>query len=635
MRDYLCLALLAFSSLIIGCETKVTTQDNCGDGFLDPGEECDGEEIPVTSCVSLGFYEQNGSLACHADCSLDVSACSSRCGDGIIQAIHGEQCDGENLAETSCMDLQLGGGTLGCKNSCRWDTSGCEVHAICGDGTVAFPFEQCEPDDMHGETCLSLGYYGGELACGEDCQAFDDGGCSGRCGDDIVQEGTAEVCDGGDLAGETCQTQGFYEGSLSCGSECLPDTSACSYNCGDGAIQVNHGEECDGANLGGNTCVILGYSEGSGALGCTSGCLFDESACEPKSGNANLGALTVNHGTLTPGFSPSVTSYAMSVYFSILSMTVTATKADPYASVVIIPTQPMDLVEGSNLVTVKVTAENGVQKEYFITIQRQSAQDLVSPNIGMMKFVPGGTFQRDSNAANLSTVTAFRMSEKEITREQFVAVTGISDPSESLVSTGVTDPVQNVNWYHALVFCNRLSMLEGKTPVYSIGGSTDPAAWGAVPLINSALWNAVTANWSANGYRLPTEMEWMWAAMGAQDPSTGFAKAFAGSTGTNVIGDYAWIFENSTFTSHPVGSKLPNELGLSDMSGNIWERCWDWSATYPAGSLTDYRGPVTGSTRITHGGGWSNIASYSAIGYRGGDNPQDRMNYVGFRVACQ
>ncbi len=634
MKTACCLLVLLVSAMYTACDTKVTTKDNCGDGILDPGEECDGSEVPITACVELGFYEQNGSLVCAAGCSLDVSVCSSRCGDGIIHAIHGEQCDGENLAQTSCIDLQLGGGQLACKSSCRWDTSGCEVNAVCGDGTVAFPFEQCEPGDLHGETCETLGYYAGELACSEDCQSFDETGCVGSCGDGIVQEAEGERCDGSDLAGETCQTQGFYEGELVCGSDCMPDVSTCSLKCGDGTLQAAHGEDCDGTNLGGTTCVGLGYSQGSGPLACTAECLFDEGACEPKSTNADLSALTVNRGTLTPVFSPSVTSYAMSVYFSITSMLVTATKANPYASVAINPTQPMALAEGENTATVTVTAENGDVKEYTITILRQTAMDLVSPNIGMMKYVPGGTFQRDSNAANLSTVSAFHLSEKEITREQFVAVTGITDPSEILVSTGLTDPVQNVNWYHALVFCNKLSMLEGKTPVYSISGSTDPAVWGAVPLLNAPLWNAVTANWAANGYRLPTEMEWMWAAMGAQDPATGFAKAFAGSTGTNAIGDYAWIFENSTFTSHPVGSKLPNELGLYDMSGNIWERCWDWSATYPAGALIDYRGPVTGSVRVTHGGGWSNIASYSAIGYRGGDNPQDRMNYVGFRVAC-
>jgi sulfatase modifying factor 1 len=269
-----------------------------------------------------------------------------------------------------------------------------------------------------------------------------------------------------------------------------------------------------------------------------------------------------------------------------------------------------------------------------------------------MKLVPAGTFQRDSTSANTSTVAAFHMSETEITRAQFVAVTGLTDPSDPAASTGTDNPVQQANWYHSLVFCNRLSMSEGLTPVYGINSSTDPAAWGTVPLVSDATWDAATANWSASGYRLPTEMEWMWAAMGATSGSgysgptylTGYGKLFAGSNstqangsgGTNVVGDWAWYNMNSGTTTHPVATTgtpaNSNELGLYDMSGNVWEWCWDWAAAIPGGPLTDYRGAVSGTQRISRGGGWNSLATVVTVAFRSLTYPYNQGTMIGFRV---
>ena len=248
-----------------------------------------------------------------------------------------------------------------------------------------------------------------------------------------------------------------------------------------------------------------------------------------------------------------------------------------------------------------------------------------------MVSVPAGAFQRDGTSANASTVSAFSMSAKEITAEQFTAVTGLANPSSSF--TGVlSGPVQMTNWYHALVFCNRLSLREGLTPVYAIDGGTDPDAWGAAPTSGNATWDAATADWSAGGYRLPTEMEWMWAAMGATAGTSGYLKPFAGSMGTNAIGDYAWYVDNAASTTHPVGTKTANELGLYDMSGNVWEWCWDWYAPYPDGAQTDYRGAAAGTERVNRGGSWDDPASKCPVAYRSGNGPYDRYNGSGFRV---
>jgi formylglycine-generating enzyme required for sulfatase activity/uncharacterized protein YjdB len=274
--------------------------------------------------------------------------------------------------------------------------------------------------------------------------------------------------------------------------------------------------------------------------------------------------------------------------------------------------------------------------------------------------VPAGSFQRDATATNISTITAsFKMSEKEITMEQFISVTGLANPSTSF--TGVVNgPVQMINWYHALVFCNKLSIAEGLTPVYTIRSSTVPDAWDGtmdgvinVPTGRDATWDAAIANWGASGYRLPTEMEWMWAAMGATSDrsngytgiginTTGYTKGYAGNTeigGALInVGNYAWYSANSGSTTHLVGSAgttgHPNELGLYDMSGNVWEWCWDWYAAYDAGTLVDSRGAASSWARVIRGGCWGDSSSSLACASRYGINgdPYYQSYDIGFRV---
>lgn len=170
----------------------------------------------------------------------------------------------------------------------------------------------------------------------------------------------------------------------------------------------------------------------------------------------------------------------------------------------------------------------------------------------------------------------------------------------------------------------------------------------SIPTIDNADWNAVTANWNASGYRLPTEIEWMWAAMGADTANpgatntTGYNKAFAGSTGSNTIGDFAVYGyggitggETTTERTNPVGSKIAgaNELGLYDMSGNVWEWCWDRQGVYTNGTLIDDRGPALGVQRVARGGSWSDLADYCSVGYRRSYYPRFQSNaIVGFRV---
>jgi formylglycine-generating enzyme len=191
-----------------------------------------------------------------------------------------------------------------------------------------------------------------------------------------------------------------------------------------------------------------------------------------------------------------------------------------------------------------------------------------------------------------------------------------------------------VSWYDAAEFCNKLSALEGLTPVYSITGRIPSD--GSYPITSAG----VTATWTNNGYHLPTESEWLWAAKGGIDSIT---KKFSGSTGTNVITDYAWIAENALnfgygnpgYGSHTVGTKLANELGLFDMTGNLCEWTWDWNADFPSGKLTDYRGPDTGTCHLICGFAWVHPESMISIAARDSflvKVPDWREEAIGFRV---
>jgi len=269
--------------------------------------------------------------------------------------------------------------------------------------------------------------------------------------------------------------------------------------------------------------------------------------------------------------------------------------------------------------------------------------------------VPEGTFQRDGTVGNTSYVSAFSIGKYEVTRSQFSAIMG-EDPVTSN-SSGQNDPVQNVNYYQAMAFCNKLSIAEGLVPVYKVSLLTYfvdflNLAFSDIP--TSSLhpeydyWNAVSIDFLANGYRLPTEMEWMWASMGAPvdgqnggTNTTAYDKAFSGSTGTNAIGDYAWYNDNSGLngtsgtpqTTHPVGTKAPNELGLYDMSGNVMEWTSDWNDTYPIGILRNYTGPILGTNRQPRGGSYISNSTNTKVDARTYINaPETSSSNCGFRV---
>ncbi len=283
----------------------------CGDGVISAGEACDdGNQQSGDGCNVLCNVEGGWG------CSGEPSQCTPLCGNGALDS--GEPCDGALLGGSDCFAQGFDAGTLACDTDCTYDTSGCRM-ASCGDGH-ADPGEDCDGSDLGGATCQSLGYVSGMLQCTANC-GYDPGACvAPTCGDGIISPSAGEQCDdnntasgdgcnaacqvevgwlcsgepstcepscgnstwdpgedcdGGDLNGGTCTSEGFAGGTLACLGDCTYDTSGCQAAiCGNGNIET--GEECDGGNLGGQDCTDFGFA--GGTLGC-SGCSFDTSAC--------------------------------------------------------------------------------------------------------------------------------------------------------------------------------------------------------------------------------------------------------------------------------------------------------------------------------------------------------------------
>ncbi|HAM79062.1 MAG TPA: hypothetical protein DCP61_07780, partial [Treponema sp.] len=199
------------------------------------------------------------------------------------------------------------------------------------------------------------------------------------------------------------------------------------------------------------------------------------------------------------------------------------------------------------------------------------------------------------------TIAAFYICDHEVTQAEYeqYCTYGIWQP-DSFYGAGDNYPAYYVSWYDALVYCNKRSMAEGLNPCYTINGSTNPSAWGNVPTVGDSTWDAVTCNFSANGYRLPTEVEWEYAALGgAAGCAVANPTVYAGTDDIASLGSYAWYEDNSDTKIHEVKKKNPNGLDLYDMSGNVWELCWDWN-TNTLNASTPVSGPSvsSGSGRV-------------------------------------
>jgi formylglycine-generating enzyme required for sulfatase activity len=231
-------------------------------------------------------------------------------------------------------------------------------------------------------------------------------------------------------------------------------------------------------------------------------------------------------------------------------------------------------------------------------------------NIEMI-YVKGGTFtmgctseqgscDNDESPAHQVTVSDFYIGKYEVTQAQWQAVMGTSirtqsdkaNTSWSIYGEGSNYPMYYVSWEEAMDFCRELSRMTGKQ------------------------------------YRLLTEAEWEYAARGG---SKGTGAKYSGGSSPDRV---AWYDGNSGGSTHSVGTKAANELGIYDMSGNVWEWCSDWYGDYSSGSQTNPQGANSGSRRVLRGGSWRSNASFCRVANRNNAAPVLRSDYIGFRLAC-
>ena len=228
------------------------------------------------------------------------------------------------------------------------------------------------------------------------------------------------------------------------------------------------------------------------------------------------------------------------------------------------------------------------------------------------ELIKGGIYKLDNKYPVI--VGDFYLSKYLVTQTEYVKTTGKANPSN--FKDNDKNPVENVSWFEAIAYCNLLNVKAGFAKVYDKDGN----------LLDKD-GNITTDITKVKGFRLPTEAEWVFAAGGGAENRT----IFAGTNNENELGEYAWYDKNRGKT-HPVGLKKPNQLGLFDMSGNVWEWCYDRYDDFSYQLHTNPIGSSDGPYRVVRCGSWLSFTGFSRVAYRSDSKPGFDWFSIGFRV---
>ncbi len=665
--------------LVSACGSSSSSSNNCGNGVVDSAETCDtaiaaGQVgacptscTPPDSCTTSAL--QNGGT-CTAQCvNTPIVLC---CGNGVVNA--GETCDTAIAA----------GQTGACPTSCPISTDPCNPSTLMNAGTCT---AACGNTPI--TACVS-----GDACCPSGCTNANDSDCPNHylCGNGVVDSG--ETCDTAIAAGQTGACPTSCTPPDSCTTSTLQNGGTCTAACVNAPIVpccgngvVDSGETCDTAIAAGQTgaCPTSCTPPDS----CTTSTLQNGGTCTAACVNAPIvpccGNGVVDSGETCDtaiaagqtGACPTSCTPPDSCTTSTLQNGDTCTAACVNAPIVpccgngvvdsgetcdtaIAAGQagacPTSCTPPDSCTTSTLTGADTCQAactQLSITTCANGGGCCPPTIAGVsfnMKYVPGGTFPTGTDDQGGSqTISAFWIGETEVTYELWGAIyTWAASHGYTFANPGrqggddVTltdpvgtnqDPVTEINWRDAMVWCNAASELAGLIPVYyADAGYTTPIRSvdnGAIdttaghednPYINS----------DANGFQLTGSMEWECAARyedGASwTPGNYASGATADYTDFNADNTVAWFGDSTdevtgnTTTTQPVEGKTANALGIYDMSGNVWEWCFDW-----------YTGD-SGSYRVLRGGSWYDDADSLQVGYVNNDFPGYGYFSIGFRL---
>jgi formylglycine-generating enzyme required for sulfatase activity len=367
-------------------------------------------------------------------------------------------------------------------------------------------------------------------------------------------------------------------------------------------------------------------------------------------------------GTISPTSSLTGTNTPLATATVTQTITPTGSPVDTFTLTITPTDSPVDTFTITQTITPTDSPVDTLTVTQTVTTTCTSTVTSTSTNTPIpysdIVVVPGGTFNQSDGTSSFShTISGFLIGKYMVTYDlwylvrqwslsngysyTFAGAEGCSGTYGAAPTGNRYMPVTSMTWREAIIWCNAYSQMTGLTPVYyTDAGFTTPLKYAYNGSYGSGIdptageFDNPYVKWSANGYRLPTEGEYQYAASYKDGTSWTPWNYASGATAdfNNTVADGVVAWYGGSVNTQAVGLKVPNALGLYDMSGNEFEWCWDWNGAYPGDSV-DYRGPATGTERVARGGDFYRSEYYIETGFRFKYTPYPASYEYGLRVA--